>query len=179
MSDIPLTPEQSIFAAENHDLVLKFLRQRRLAMNDYYDVIVFGYLDAVRRYFMNKELQKYKFSTIAWQGMDGALANYRKSLTRKKRNADVVSIHSELYNDGPVLENTLPVYHDLLARLQTELLLHDLATVVSKQQMDMVRMRSHGYNIREIARRHNVPMQDVKMLLAGACAALKQLCYEY
>ena len=86
---------------------------------------------------------------------------------------------SELYNDGPVLENTLPVYHDLLARLQTELLLHDLATVISKQQMDMVRMRSHGYNIREIARRHNVPMQDVKMLLAGACAALKQLCYEY
>ena len=46
MSDIPLTPEQSIFAAENHDLVLKFLKQRRLPMNDYYDVIVFGYLDA-------------------------------------------------------------------------------------------------------------------------------------
>lgn len=179
MSDIPLTPEQSIFAAENHDLVLKFLKQRRLPMNDYYDVIVFGYLDAIRRYFMNKELHQYKFSTIAWQGMDGALANYRKSLTRQKRNAEVISIYSELYEDGPVLENTLPVYHDLLARLQTELLLHDLATVISEQQMDMVRMRSHGYNIREIARCHNVPMQDVKMLLAGACAALKQLCYEY
>lgn len=179
MSDIPLTPEQSIFAAENHDLVLKYLKQRRLPMNEYYDVIVFGYLDAVRRFFINKDLQQYKFSTIAWQGMDGALANYRKSLTREKRNADVISIHSEMYEDGPVLESMLPVYHDLLARLQAELLLHDLATVISEQQMDMVRMRSHGYNIREIARRHNVPMRDVKMLLAGACAALKQLCYEY
>ena len=179
MSDIPLTPEQSIFAAENHDLVLKFLKVRRLPMNDYYDVIVFGYLDAVRRYFTNNGLQQYKFSTIAWQGMDGALANYRKSLTRKKRNAEVLSIHSELYDAGPALESVLPVYHDLLARLQTELLLHDLATVVSQQQMDMVRMRSQGYNIREIAGHHNIPMQDVKMLLAGACAALKQLCYEY
>lgn len=179
MSDIPLTPEQSIFAAENHDLVIKYLKANQLPIDDYYDIVIFGYLKAVRDYFNRPDLRKYAFSTICWKAMKQSVSNHNKGTLRKKRNAEVISIHSELYEDGPVLENTLPVYHDLLARLQTELLLHDLATVISKQQMDMVRMRSHGYNIREIARRYNVPMQDVKMLLAGACAALKQLCYEY
>lgn len=179
MSDIPLTPKEATFAAENHALVLRFLKDNHLPENEYYDVVIFGYLRAVKRYFSEKALANYKFSTIAWNCMRVDLINFHKAQNRKKRNAEVISIHSELYEDGPVLENTLPVYHDLLARLQTELLLHDLATVVSKQQMDMVRMRSHGYNIREIARRYNVPMQDVKILLAGACAALKQLCYEH
>lgn len=179
MSDIPLTPEQGVFAAENHDLVIKFLKTRQLPIDEFYDIVIFGYLKAVRDYFNRPDLRKYAFSTICWKAMMQSVSNHNKETLRKKRNAEVISIHSELYEDGPVLESTLPVYHDLLARLKAELLLHDLATVISEQQMDMVRMRSHGYNIREIARCHNVPMQDVKMLLAGACAALKQLCYEY
>lgn len=179
MSDIPLTPEQSVFAAENHELVIKFLKTKQLPVDDYYDIVIFGYLKAVRDYLSRAELRKYAFSTVCWKTMMQSVSNYHKGTMRKKRNADVISIHSEMYEDGPVLESMLPVYHDLLAHLQAELLLHDLATVISEQQMDMVRMRSHGYNIREIARRHNVPMRDVKMLLAGACAALKQLCYEY
>lgn len=65
MSDIPLTPEQRLFAAENHDLVYAFLNDKHLPENDFYDVIIFGYLDAVRRYFTNPRLQQYSFATVA------------------------------------------------------------------------------------------------------------------
>ena len=48
MSDIPLTPEQGTFAAENHGLVLKFLNENHLPEDEYYDVVIFGYLKAVK-----------------------------------------------------------------------------------------------------------------------------------
>ena len=66
-----------------------------------------------------------------------------------------------------------------MAELETQLLLHELAGMITKEQMQMVRMRNDGYDIREIARSHNVTMKCVKHVLDLACNALKQLCYEY
>ena len=45
-----LTEEQRQFAAENHNLIYKYLWDRRLEIDDYYDIAVFGYLRAVKRY---------------------------------------------------------------------------------------------------------------------------------
>ena len=179
MSDIPLTPEQGTFAAENHGLVLKFLYENHLPEDEYYDVVVFGYLRAVKRYFTEKDLRKYNFSTIAWSCMRADLINYHKALSTRKRNADVISIHSGLYAGGLPLEHSVPYGHDVMAELETQLLLHELAGMITKEQMQMVRMRNDGYDIREIARSHNVTMKCVQHVLDLACNALKQLCYEY
>lgn len=178
MSDKPLTPEQGTFAAENHGLVLKFLNENHLPEDEYYDVVIFGYLRAVKRFFAEKELQKYIFSTIAWSCMRADLINYHKALSTRKRNADVISIHSGLYCGGMPLEHSVPYEHDVMAELETQLLLHELAGMITKEQMQMVRMRNAGYDIREIARSHNVTMKCVKHVLDLACNALKQLCYE-
>lgn len=45
-----LTDEQRQFAAENHNLIYTYLWDRRLEIDDYYDIAVFGYLRAVKRY---------------------------------------------------------------------------------------------------------------------------------
>ena len=179
MSDIPLTPEQGTFAAENHGLVLKFLNENHLPEDEYYDVVVFGYLRAVKRYFTEKDLRKYNFSTIAWSCMRADLINYHKALSTRKRNADVISIHSGLYAGGLPLEHSVPYGHDVMAELETQLLLHELAGMITKEQMQMVRMRNDGYDIREIAKSHNVTMKCVRHVLDIACSALKQLCYDY
>ena len=50
-SEIPLTPEQRLFAEENHNLVYKFLAENHLPRDEFYDVVIFGYLRAVSRYF--------------------------------------------------------------------------------------------------------------------------------
>lgn len=178
MSDIPLTPEQRLFAAENHDLVYAFLNSKHLPENDFYDVIIFGYLDAVRRYFTTSRLQQYSFGTVAWGGMQGALANYRRSLHRHKRTATVISIHLPTYDNGLPLEETIGAPDELMQELETRLLLHDLASRVSRQQMDMVRLRGSGYSDRDIARKHNVSMEQVRKLLNEVRLTLKALCYE-
>lgn len=178
MSDIPLTPEQGTFAAENHGLVLKFLNENHLPEDEYYDVVIFGYLRAVRRFFTEIELQKYSFSTIAWNCMRVDLINHQKAQMNKKRNADVISLHGGPNEGCLPLEHSIPYGHDLMMELETQLIMHDLARRISEREMSIVNMRRDGYNIREIARSHNVPMKYVHEALSFASAMLKQLCYE-
>ena len=44
MTDTTLTKEQREFAAENHEIILSYLRGKRLDASEWYDVAVFGYL---------------------------------------------------------------------------------------------------------------------------------------
>ena len=42
-----LTEEKSAFAAENHGLVYSFLKERGLPEDEYYDTVIFAFLDCV------------------------------------------------------------------------------------------------------------------------------------
>ena len=64
-----LTEQESAFAAEHHGLIYRYLSNKRLDEDEYYDVVVFGYLNGVRKYFRREELRKqYSFTTLAWGG---------------------------------------------------------------------------------------------------------------
>ena len=49
----PMTNEEREFAAQEHQIVIDFLRCKRLPMDDFYDIVIFGYLSAVQQYFRN------------------------------------------------------------------------------------------------------------------------------
>lgn len=178
MCDIPLTLEQKVFAAQNHDLIYKFLHENCLSVNDYYDIVVFGYLRAVRRYFNEGKLNHYRFATIAWNCMKVDLINYSKSQNRQKCNAVTISFQEEFFNESFTLEKTIATSNDLMNQLETELLLHDLAKRVSKQQMDIVRMRSSGYNLQDIADHQNTSIKRIRRLLEEVRTVLMELCNE-
>lgn len=175
MSDVPLTKEQRDFATKWHNLIYTFLNEKGLPAEDYYDIVVFGFLRAVRRYFTEPELLKYSFSTIAWQAMDCDLTNHYKSQFRQKRHAYVVSLHS--YDGAYTLEDVLSAPDKVMAQLETELLLHDLAAQASRQHMAVVHMRSAGYNMREIAKKERIPMKRVRELLEEIRVLLEEVCY--
>lgn len=176
--EIPLTPEQKIYAAEHHDLVYRYLNQNHLPEDDYYDVIIFGYLKAVRDYLTRTDLQTYSFVTISWKAMTQSLANYYKSLKCQKRNAEIVNIHVGLHEDNIPLDENFMATDKLMEQLEVKLLLHDLARRTSKEQMDMVRMKSSGYGIQDIARRQNVTTRRVRKLLEEVRSILTEMCYE-
>ena len=58
MYEIPLTLEQKIFATQNHDLIFKFLNEKHLSEDEFYDIVVFGYLRSVQRFFSEPNLQQ-------------------------------------------------------------------------------------------------------------------------
>lgn len=106
------------------------------------------------------------------------LCNYLKAQHRQKRTATVVSIHISKHDDGLSLEETITGTDELMQQLETRLLLHDLASRVSKQQMDMVHLRNSGYSDRDIAEKQNISMSQVKKLLNEVRLVLKAMCYE-
>ena len=178
MCEIPFTPEQKIFAAQNHDLVYKFLNDNHLPEDEFYDVIAFGYLRAIRRFFSDSQLQRYSFGTVAWKGMQGALRNYNRTRCGQKYTDKVVSIHTEFGYENLTLGECSARYEDLMTQLEVELLLHDLAKRVSKQQMEIVRLKSSGYNLQDIAIRQNTTTKRIRGLLEEVRCVLMELCRE-
>lgn len=175
MCEVPLTYEQQRFAADNHGLVFKFLNEHQLPEDEFYDVIVFGYLKAVRDYLSRPELQKYSFATISWKAMTCYLSNHYKAQRRQKRSAEVISIHASLYEDDLPLEQMIPATDTLMLQLESELLMHELASRLSRQQMDMVRQKTSGYGVRDIARRHKTTIKQVQAILEEVRGILLQL----
>mgnify|MGYP005794326291 CR=1 FL=1 len=101
-----------------------------------------------------------------------------KTQARKKRYANILSIHIGLYTDGVPLEELLPAQDDLMQEFEMKQLLHDLAGRVSMQQMNIVRMKGCGYGIREIASREKLPMKRIKELLQAVRAVFLASCHE-
>lgn len=175
--EVPLTLEQRLFAADHHNLVYKFLGKKHLPKDEFYDVVIFGYLRAVYRYLTIPELQKYTFKTVAWKAMEGELCNYNRFQKAQKRNAIVFSLNTALYEDGLLLEETIAAPNPLMRQLEDRLLLHDLAKRLSKQQIDIVYLKSCGYDNRDIARRQNTSLPHVQQVLSNVHKLLLEICY--
>lgn len=82
-----LTERQEQFLAKHHYLVENFLKYRGLPMDEFYDVVIFRFMRAVKQYDERDDLKKYKFSTIANNAMRWALASHFGK--EKAKNADV------------------------------------------------------------------------------------------
>ena len=121
----PFTKEEQQFAEENHNLVYAFLNEKKLPEDEYYDVVVFGYLHAVRMFKNDSKFCKYKFSTLAWKQMQGELANYYKYRSSAKRCAIVISLDEPLDGeDGLCIADTIS-YDDFMVEFRESLLMHE------------------------------------------------------
>ena len=76
------------------------------------------------------------------------------------------------------MSERIPYQDVLMQQLEMQLLLHDLAGRISKQQMDIVCSKIYGYDNREIAHRQQISMVRIKELLEEVRVILMQLCYE-
>lgn len=177
-NEIPLTMEQRLFAAEHHDLVYKYLHKRQLSIDEFYDVVIFAYLRSVRRYLTEPALENYSFTTIAWKAMNNAVYNYYRSQRNSKHNAFIYSLHSRPYPDNLSLEETIAAPDPLMRQLEDRLFFHDLAKRLSKQQMDVVYLKSCGYDDHDIARNQNTTLHHIQNVLKNVRHILVEICCE-
>ena len=148
-----LTEEQRHFAAENHNLIYTYLWDRRLEVDDYYDIAVFGFFLAVKRYLTETWLRRYQFSTVAWHAMRQSIASFHRAEERRRAT------------ERKYLK-TLPARPpDPFEELEAKLLLHDLAAVSSQEQYALASMRLQGYSIAETACIQGMSEKRVRGLL--------------
>ena len=75
----PLTAEEAQFAADHLSLVYWFLNKHGLNENEWFDVVIFGYMMAVKKYVSIPDLKQYSFTTTAYKAMSSAVSNERKN----------------------------------------------------------------------------------------------------
>ena len=68
----PMIQEERELAEQRHDLVIDFLRYKCLPMDDYYDIVIFGYLTAVQQYLRNPPLN-VSFEAMAIRAMKDSI----------------------------------------------------------------------------------------------------------
>jgi RNA polymerase sigma factor (sigma-70 family) len=176
-----LTAEQQKFAEKNHNLIYKFLNAYRIPEDDFYDIVVFGYLQAVKSYFEKPGLSgKYAFSTIAWNSMRTSLANHYQEQSRLKRKAVIIDIDAVINDDGEIIsfQEALTAPDSYMMDFETELLMIELASRLSEREMEIIRMKINGCGIREIAKAQKMPVKGVKELLAGLRETVLAVCYK-
>ena len=176
MHDIPLNDTQRFFAEKNHNLVYKFLHEKNLPASEYYDIIIFGYLRAVQRYLTDPNLAGYSFATVAWRAMEGEIVNAHR--TARRRFRVIRFVRPRQTYTGHLTRHSTPTVTDEEALRESEvaLLLHALAKRVTPQQMEIIRLRTKGYQTNEIAQMQNTSLYHVNTLLDNARFIVVELC---
>ncbi len=170
-----LTRDQQDFAADNHNLIYGFLKDNHLPVDDFYDVVIFGYLRAVRKYFDRAELRKYAFSTIAWRAMQCEVGSYYRKQGRKCRHGFTVSLDA-IGAEHPVFMDVLIHEDRIIEAMEATAVWDRVSESLSREQADVLQLAADGYAIREIASLWARPLRHVEALIAEAQLYARAVC---
>ena len=143
----PMTQEERDFAEQHHDLVIDFLRCKRLPMGDFYDVVIFGYLSAVQQYFRNPPAG-VKFKAMAFRAMKDSVLREGEYHSRAKRCGVTVGLDD--------VELTDP-RQDTERQVEGKALLEQAASVATPREAKIIRFLVDGFALREAARFLKMP----------------------
>ena len=163
-TDRPLTEEEKIFAEEHHDFLYIYMRNRHLLIEEWYDLLVIPYLQAVKKYCSRPELQEaYVFEQIAYKVLSCAQHHhYRKMNTLKCRpSGGIYSLNQMLEGDNPFSEFQVDAWwidktKDVEAYVIEKEFLNDIYNHTEHYaDADLLKlifiMRNEGYTLIEIA----------------------------
>ena len=89
----PFTEEEKRLAENNHDLVYQFLKAHNYSMEDYYNIVVFGYLKGIQKYcrYVGNSAGN-NLDGICWNCMRSEMKSHFKMETAKKRQPAEMTI---------------------------------------------------------------------------------------
>ncbi len=176
-----LTHLQKQFAEEHQETVLRFLSRMKLPVEDYYDIVIFGYLQAVQEYDENPALSRFRFTTIAmdivkrisklpknvsqeilyFTTMEDCLYRHYTYENRPKRKAPTVSIHSYTHA-GRTLDEILPDRRKgLQEQAADRLFAMEVLSCLTDTERQMVHLKADGLTCREIAERLSTTVSGI------------------
>ncbi len=170
----PLTEEEREFASrkENHNCIYTYCRINHLDVEEWYDRLIFDYLNTVKLYVTEKpELQKYTFSTILFRKLKTPVSDYYRAINRKKRTPEggFCSLDFAIEDDSGRERPIEPWWIDPMQNVERyvvekEFLNEIYSNIYRYAEPDLLKlivdMRQEGYSNREIARKAVVVIED-------------------
>ena len=155
----PMTQGERDFAEQHHDLVIDFLRYRRLPMDEFYDVVIFGYLSAVQQYIRNPPVG-VNFKAMAFRAMKDAVLREREYHSCAKRYGVTVSL------DGVELTD---LRQDTERKVDGKFLLEQVVNVATPREARIINLLIDGFALHEAARL-------LKMSKDAAVSCMEDFC---
>ena len=158
----PMTHEEREFAEQKHDLVIDYLRRKRLPMDDFYDVVIFGYLSAVQQYFRSPPAG-VAFEAMAVRAMKDSILRDGEYNARAKRSGVTVSLDDA----GSALTDPR---QDTEQQAAGKALLEQAVSVATPKEAKIIHLLLDGFVLCEAARL-------LKMPRAAAVSCMEDFCY--
>ena len=143
----PMIKEERGFAEQHHELVIDFLRCKRLPMDDFYDIVIFGYLSAVQQYFRNPPAG-VKFKAMAFRAMKDSILRDGEYNARAKRCAYIISLDDMNVQDPK---------QDTERQIEDKALLEQVVSVATPKEAKIISFLVDGFALREAAQRLKMP----------------------
>ena len=144
----PMTQEEREFAEQEHQIVLDFLRYRRLPMDDYYDIVIFGYLSAVQQYFRNPPAG-VAFEAMAVRAMKDSILRDGEYHSRAKRSGTTVNLDDASSITDPK--------QDTQRQVEGKALLEQAVSAATPKEARIINLLIDGFALREAARLLKMP----------------------
>ena len=143
----PMIKEERGFAEQHHELVIDFLRCKRLPMDDFYDIVIFGYLSAVQQYFRNPPAG-VKFKAMAFRAMKDSILRDGEYNACAKRCAYIISLDDMNVQDPK---------QDTERQIEGKALLEQVVSVATPKEAKIISFLVDGFALREAAQRLKMP----------------------
>ncbi len=160
-----LTEEKAAFAAEHHGVILQYLKERGLSTDDYYDTVVFAFLDCVIS-------GKDNFKKRAYAAMDRAVA-----AVKAESEGNIISLfcNDDYYR---IVAETLADEHDGITELLERIRIEQLLSAFEQNEREVLTLLLDGFKLPEISFRlrkslcelDNI-MQNIRTKTAGILPA--------
>jgi len=151
--------EEREFAEREHQIVLDFLRYKRLPMNEYYDTVIFGYLSAVQQYFRDPPVN-VEFKAMAVRAMKDSVLRDREYHARMKRCGTTVNLDA--------LDGQLPdSRQDTERQAEGKALLEQVVSIATPSEARIISLLMDGYILREAARLLKIPRASAVSCMEG------------
>ena len=143
----PMIKEERGFAEQHHELVIDFLRCKRLPMDDFYDIVIFGYLSAVQQYIRNPPTG-VKFKAMAFRAMKDSILRDGEYNACAKRCAYIISLDDMNVQDPK---------QDTERQIEDKALLEQVVSVATPKEAKIISFLMDGFALREAARCLKMP----------------------
>lgn len=160
-----LTEEKAAFAAEQHGVITQYLKERGLSPDEYYDTVVFAFLDCVIS-------GKDNFKKRAYAAMDRAVA-----AVKAESEANVISLfcNDDYYR---IVAETLADERDGIAELLERIQITELLGAFEQNEREVLTLLLDGFKLTEISFRLQKSlceldsiMQNIRTKTAGILPA--------
>ncbi|WP_458397535.1 sigma-70 family RNA polymerase sigma factor [Anaerotignum sp.] len=139
----PLTEQEKQFAEKNHGLVYSFLHRYKYNADDFYDIVIFGFLKAVQVYHRKEDVKrKYDFAFISWQYMRSEIGNHFRMESALKRKMETATIGLD--------ERYIGTEYDLEDGFIRRESFLEYIQELDKEQRKIISLRMRGYSNKEI-----------------------------